>query len=66
MKNTRSKHPPALEAKVALAAIREQQTVPEVNRKATQRLIRLMGIESIAPKPNTSKPAPEYPVTRIC
>ena len=56
MKNTRSKHPPALEAKVALAAIREQQTVPEVNRKATQRLIRLMGIESIAPKPNTSKP----------
>jgi putative transposase len=34
----------------------------QVNRKAVQRLMRLMGIESIAPKPNTSKPAPEHPV----
>ena len=34
----------------------------QVNRKAAQRLMRLMGIESIAPKPNTSKPAPEHPV----
>ena len=33
-----------------------------VNRKAVQRLMRLMGLESIAPKPNTSKPAPEHPV----
>jgi len=33
-----------------------------VNRKAAQRLMRLMGLESIAPKPNTSKPAPEHPV----
>ncbi len=32
------------------------------NRKATQRLMRLMGIESIAPKPNTSRAAPEHPV----
>lgn len=32
-----------------------------VNRKATQRLMRLMGIESVAPKPNTSKPTPEHP-----
>jgi putative transposase len=34
----------------------------EVNRKRIQRLMRLMGLESTAPKPNTSKPAPENPV----
>jgi putative transposase len=34
----------------------------EVNRKRVQRLMRLMGLESTAPKPNTSKPAPENPV----
>ena len=34
----------------------------QVNRKAAQRLMRLMGLESIAPKPNTSKPTPEHPV----
>jgi putative transposase len=34
----------------------------QVNRKAAQRLMRLMGLESIAPKPNTSKPSPEHPV----
>ena len=33
-----------------------------VNRKHMQRLMRLMGLESVAPKPNTSKPAPEHPV----
>lgn len=33
-----------------------------VNRKRVQRLMRLMGLESVAPKPNTSKPAPEHPV----
>lgn len=32
------------------------------NRKRVQRLMRLMGLESVAPKPNTSKPAPEHPV----
>ena len=31
-----------------------------VNRKRVQRLMRLMGLESTAPKPNTSKPAPEH------
>jgi len=35
---------------------------PRVNRKRVQRLMRLMGIESIAPKPNTSQKAPEHPV----
>lgn len=33
-----------------------------VNRKRVQRLMNLMGIESIAPKPKTSQPAPEHPV----
>lgn len=33
-----------------------------VNRKRVQRLMRVMGLESVAPKPNTSKPAPEHPV----
>jgi putative transposase len=32
------------------------------NRKRVQRLMRLMGIEGIAPRPNTSRPAPEHPV----
>lgn len=34
----------------------------EVNRKRIQRLMRLMGIQSIAPKPNTSKAHPEHKV----
>lgn len=33
-----------------------------VNRKRIQRLMRLMDIESTAPKPNTSKPKPEHAV----
>lgn len=33
-----------------------------VNRKRVQRLMRLMGLESMAPKPKTSEPAPEHPV----
>jgi putative transposase len=42
---------------------RELKGVGEpVNRKRIQRLMRLMGIESCAPKPQTSKPAPEHPV----
>jgi putative transposase len=34
----------------------------KVNRKRVQRLMRLMGLESLAPKPKTSQPAPEHPV----
>jgi putative transposase len=34
----------------------------EVNRKRVQRLMRLMGIESMAPKPKTSEPHPEHAV----
>lgn len=33
-----------------------------VNRKHMQRLMRLMGLESVAPKPTTSEPHPEHPV----
>jgi putative transposase len=32
----------------------------DVNRKRIQRLMRLMGIESMAPKPKTSEPHPEH------
>ena len=40
-----------------------------VNCKRVQRLMRLMGIKSIAPKPNTSRPRKEhkvYPYLRNC
>jgi putative transposase len=33
-----------------------------INRKRVQRLMRLMGLESMAPKPKTSCPADEHPV----
>lgn len=33
-----------------------------VNRKRVQRLMRLMGIQSVAPKPNTSKPSKEHKI----
>ena len=33
-----------------------------VNRKRVQRLMRLMGLESMAPQPYTSGPTPEHPV----
>ncbi len=33
-----------------------------INRKRIQRLMRLMGLESTAPKPTTSTPAPAHPV----
>lgn len=34
----------------------------EANRKRVQRLMRLMGLEAMAPKPKTSEPHPEHPV----
>ncbi len=34
----------------------------QVNRKRVQRLMRLMGLRSVAPTPNTSKPAKEHKV----
>jgi putative transposase len=33
-----------------------------VNRKRVQRLMRLMGLERMAPGPHTSRPHPEHPV----
>ena len=35
---------------------------PVINRKRVQRLMRLMGLESTAPQPTTSTPAPDHPV----
>ena len=32
-----------------------------VNRKCVQRLMQIMDLESVAPKPSTSRPAPEHP-----
>ena len=34
----------------------------QVNRKRVRRLMRLMGLVSIAPKPNTSRPSPKHKV----
>jgi len=34
----------------------------KINRKRVQRLMQKMGIQSIAPKPNTSKPHPEHKI----
>ena len=34
----------------------------QVNRKRVQRLMHKMGLQSIAPKPNTSKPHPEHKI----
>jgi putative transposase len=33
-----------------------------VNRKRVRRLMRKMGLESVAPKPNTSRPAPQHKI----
>jgi putative transposase len=38
--------------------LREEGSV--VNRKRVRRLMRLMGLEALAPKPKTSKPAPGH------
>ena len=37
-----------------------------VNRKRVQRLMRLMGIAALGPKPKTTKPAPGTRFSRIC
>jgi putative transposase len=34
----------------------------DVNRKRVQRLMRVMGLQAIAPGPHTSKPHPEHPI----
>lgn len=39
-----------------------QQEGQEVNRKRVQRLMRVMGLEGMAPGPHTSRPHPEHPV----
>ena len=39
-----------------------QRRGQEINRKRTQRLMRLMGLEAICPRKNTSKPAPGHKI----
>ena len=51
---------PVLREPQALAELRDEGR--EVNRKRVQRLMRLMGIEAMAPKPKTSEPHPEHRV----
>ena len=51
---------PCYGSRMITAQLRSQGEV--INRKRVQRLMRLMGLESMAPKPNTSRPAPEHPV----
>jgi putative transposase len=43
-----------------LIAVTLRKEGRDVNRKRVQRLMRLMGIESMAPKPKTSEPHPEH------
>jgi len=33
MKNTRAKHSPSFKAKIAIAAVREQETVPQLSKR---------------------------------
>ncbi|MCX6178107.1 MAG: hypothetical protein NT163_01840 [Chlorobiales bacterium] len=40
----------------------EGQRLQEINLKRVRRLYRLMSLEAIGPKPNTSKPAPGHKV----
>ena len=51
---------PFFGSRMIARTLKDEGTV--INRKRVQRLMRLMGLESTAPKPNTSKPAPEHPV----
>lgn len=52
-------HPFYGSRKIAAVLGREGYTA---NRKRVQRLMRLMGIQSVAPKPNTSQPHPQHKV----
>jgi putative transposase len=51
---------PAFGSRMMAQTLKQQGEM--INRKRVQRLMRLMGLESLAPKPNTSKAAPEHPV----
>ena len=54
-----TKHPFYGSRKITAALVREGQ---RVNRKRVYRLMDLMGLQSIAPKPNTSKKHPQHKV----
>ena len=53
------KHP-FFGSRMLTQTIKREGTV--VNRKRVQRLMLVMGLESMAPKPGTSKPSPDHPV----
>jgi len=53
------KHP-FFGSRMLTQTLKKEQYV--INRKRVQRLMRLMGLESMAPKPKTSSPADEHPV----
>ena len=51
---------PFLGSRGMTLALRQEGQV--VNRKRVQRLMRLMGLEALAPGPHTSRPHPQHPV----
>ena len=53
------KHPFYGSRKIKLELAAAGETV---NRKCVQRLMRLMGLEAMVPKPSTTRPSPEHPV----
>jgi hypothetical protein len=51
--------------RLAMDGVRTHQGIKEgrgVNRKRVQRLMRMMGIEAMVPRPGTIKPAPVYKI----
>lgn len=46
----------------ARSAIALRAAGQPTNRKRVQRLMRIMGLEALVPKPGTSRPAPDHPV----
>lgn len=58
----RRNHTPIFKSKVALAAIRGEQTLGELGRLHVRTLMKRMGVESIYRRSNTSKPAPGHKI----
>jgi len=52
--------------KIPFFGSRKMAEVLGVNRKRIQRLMRILGIEALYPKPHLSRPAPGHQSTRTC